>query len=104
MVHYYSMAKKEYTVWGILFWDGAAGIRLHFLLRRKLLFRCRPAGIDQAATGSLDLIFESRCKAKKKDTLWGVLLFVFGEHYRCYSSTLLQRIIGLCPHPYWVRS
>ncbi len=44
------------------------GIRLHFLLRRKLLFRCRPAGIDQAATGSLDLIFESHCKAKKKDT------------------------------------
>jgi len=35
------------------------GIRLHFLLRRKLLFRCRPAGIDQAATGSLDFIFES---------------------------------------------
>ena len=37
------------------------GIRLHFLLRRKLMFRCHPAG-------SLDLIFESRCKGKKKDT------------------------------------
>ena len=37
------------------------GIRLHFLLRRKLMFRCHPAG-------SLDSIFESRCKAKKKDT------------------------------------
>ena len=37
------------------------GIRLHFLLRRKLMFRCHPAG-------SLDSIFESRCKGKKKDT------------------------------------
>ena len=35
------------------------GIRLHFLLRRKLMFRCHPAG-------SLDSIFESRCKAKKR--------------------------------------
>ena len=42
------------------------GIRLHFLLRRKLMFRCHPAG-------SLDSIFESRCKAKKKDTHKGVL-------------------------------
>jgi len=48
---------------------------LHFLLRRKLLFRCRPAVGDQAATGSLDLLFESRCRAKKKDTQW-VSLFL----------------------------
>jgi len=37
----------------------AAGIRLHFLLCRKQMFRRHPAGGDQAATGSLDLTFEA---------------------------------------------
>ena len=33
-----------------------------------------------------------------------VSFFVFGEHYRCYFYTFLQRIISSCPHPYRVRS
>ena len=68
------------------------GIRLHFLLRRKLLFRCHP-------TGSLDSIFESRCKAKKKDTHKGVLLFVSLAHFRCHQK-MLQPIMYIHQHPY----
>ena len=70
---------------------------------QKLRFRCRPAGIDQAATGSLDLIFESRCKAKIIPTRMGGDCFVFREYFRCYFYTILQRIISPYPHPYWVR-
>ena len=76
---------------------------MHFLLRRKLWFRRHPAGGDQAATGSLDSIFESLTRAKIIPTQRVGITFVFGEHFRCYFYTLLQRIISPYPHPYWVR-
>ena len=67
------------------------GIRLHFLLRRKLVFRCHPAG-------SLDSIFESRCKAKKKDTHKGVLFLLL-----VYTLDVTISIMHIRPHPYRVR-
>ena len=54
-------------------------MRLHFLLRRKLLFRLHLAVGDQAAPGSLDSIFESLTRAKKKIHPVGVDFFFGGE-------------------------
>ena len=75
---------KSNVFWILLRWYkcptfmvcGELGIRLHFLLRRELWFRCRPAVGDQAATGSLDSIFESLLEAKNKTTHRVVLFWL----------------------------